>query len=140
VLAADHRLRESDAFRRTVRAGRRAGGRALVVHLLLGDQLDPTDPGASAPRVGFVVSKAVGNAVVRNRVKRRLRHLAQLRVDLLPDGSSLVVRALPAAAALDSAELGPELDRCLQRVGIESSAATGSTVGSTQGSTLSVGP
>jgi ribonuclease P protein component len=49
-------------------------------------------------RVGFVVSKAVGNAVVRNRVKRRLRHLAQPRVDVLREPMMVVVRALPTAA------------------------------------------
>lgn len=47
--------------------------------------------------VGFVVSKAVGGAVVRNRVKRRLRHLV---APMLDDRQPLkvVVRALPAAA------------------------------------------
>ena len=56
------------------------------------------------------MSKAVGNAVVRNRVKRRLRHLAPQRLDRLPAGGMLVVRALPAAAtALDRARAA-ELD------------------------------
>lgn len=114
MLAAENRLRDSDAFRRTVKSGRRAGSRALVVHLL--------EPGSAAgpattvpPRAGFVVSKAVGNAVVRTRVKRRLRHLVRSRLTPLAPGSELVVRALPAAAALGSAELGTELDRCLSR-------------------------
>ena len=47
-------------------------------------------------RVGFVVSKAVGNAVVRNRVKRRLRHLAQSWIPASPFAVLAVVRALPA--------------------------------------------
>jgi ribonuclease P protein component len=68
------------------------------------------------PRVGFVVSKAVGPAVTRNLVKRRLRHLARERVDQLPTGSMLVVRALPAAAEATYEELGAELDRCLTQV------------------------
>ncbi len=38
----------------------------------------------SPTRAGFVVSKAVGGAVVRNKVKRRLRHLMRERVDQLP--------------------------------------------------------
>lgn len=50
-------------------------------------------------RVGFVVSKAVGNAVVRNRVKRRLRHLAQPKVDAGSESLMIVVRALPTAAS-----------------------------------------
>jgi ribonuclease P protein component len=66
--------------------------------------------------VGFVVSKAVGAAVTRNRVKRRLRHLMRERVGSLVPGSRLVVRALPAAADASSVELGVELDRCLERV------------------------
>ena len=110
MLAAEQRLRDSDDFRRTVRSGRRSGGAALVVHLLV-DAGSPTPP-----RVGFVVSKAVGNAVVRNRVKRRLRHVVKDRLADVPASATLVVRALPPAAELDSAELRAELTRCLQRV------------------------
>jgi ribonuclease P protein component len=68
------------------------------------------------PRIGFVVSKAVGPAVTRNLVKRRLRHLARERVTHLPAGSMLVVRALPQAANASYAELGAELDRCLSTI------------------------
>jgi ribonuclease P protein component len=67
-------------------------------------------------RVGFVVSKAVGNSVVRHRVSRRLRHLMRDRLGTLPTGCSLVVRALPAAAAASSAELGIDLDAALRRL------------------------
>jgi ribonuclease P protein component len=118
VLAADHRLRDSDAFRRTVRSGRRAGGADLVVHLRVSPDSALDEPSAAAPRVGLVVSKAVGNAVVRNRVKRRLRHVVRAHLTSLPVGSELVVRALPGAAGLGTAELDSELDRCLQRTGL----------------------
>jgi ribonuclease P protein component len=66
--------------------------------------------------VGFVVSKAVGGAVVRNQVKRRLRHLARERLSSLPGSAVLVVRALPPAATASSADLGADLDRALDRV------------------------
>ncbi len=46
-----------------------------------------------------MVSKAIGNAVTRNRVKRRLRHLVALRLDGVPVNAQIVVRALPAAAS-----------------------------------------
>jgi ribonuclease P protein component len=79
------------------------------VHLWRGDGSDPA-------RVGFVVSKAVGPAVVRNRVKRRLRHLARESLTALPGSAVLVVRANPAAADATYQELRADLDRCLQRV------------------------
>ena len=66
-----------------------------------------------------MVSKAVGNAVVRNRVKRRLRHQAAPHLATLPPGTAVVLRALPPAADRTSAELAEELRtglaRCLQR-------------------------
>ena len=70
-------------------------------------------------RVGFVVSKAVGGAVVRNRVKRRLRHAMRERVAALPEHAVLVVRAQPPAAAASYPELLDDLDRCLDRVRAE---------------------
>jgi ribonuclease P protein component len=97
-------MRNGSDFTAAVRGGRRAGRRTLVVHLSRARTQAPT-------RVGFVVSKAVGNAVVRNRVKRQLRHLARERVSLLPAGSLVVVRANPAAAT--AATLAPDLDSAI---------------------------
>jgi ribonuclease P protein component len=54
----------------------------------------------SGPRIGFVVSGAVGNAVTRNRVKRRMRHLAAAHVLDTPGEIDIVVRALPRAATV----------------------------------------
>jgi ribonuclease P protein component len=91
----------------------------VVVHLATKnvDKATSRSGDGDAPaRVGFVVSRAVGSAVTRNRVKRRLRHLMRERVVGLDEGSVLVVRALPAAAAATYADLGTELDRCLARV------------------------
>jgi len=67
------------------------GRPTLVVHALRS--------GNDATRVGFVVSKAVGGAVVRNRVKRRLRALARPLVSADERGCDVVVRALPASVA-----------------------------------------
>jgi ribonuclease P protein component len=111
VLPAEHRLRASDAFRRTVRSGRRAGSRTLVLHLAT-----HAEPTAAPARVGFVVGRPVGGAVVRNRVRRRLRHLTRDLLPRLPESSELVVRALPAAARSSSSELGSDLVQLLDRV------------------------
>ena len=91
------------------------------------------------PRVGFVVSRAVGGSVVRTRVKRRLRHLVRERVGWLPAGAVLVVRALPSSAAASSVALGRDLDAALSRVGIAPPAAITAEVGITGGSPV-VGP
>lgn len=66
-------------------------------------------------RVGFVVSKAVGNAVVRNRVKRRMRGVS---AELIRNhcGLDLVFRALPAAADASYDELHREMHTCLTRI------------------------
>jgi ribonuclease P protein component len=96
-----------------MRRGARAGRRHLVVHALLPD---PAVPGGDDSKAGFVVSKAVGNSVVRHRVARKLRHLVSERLGTLPPGSSLVVRALPPAATATSAELGSDLDAALRRI------------------------
>lgn len=69
---------------------------------------------ARPPRVGFVVSKNVGGAVVRNRVKRRLRAQVTRLLPSVPAGVDVVVRAQPAASDMSSAELGSELERLLR--------------------------
>jgi ribonuclease P protein component len=68
---------------------------------------------AMTARAGFVVSKAVGNAVVRNKVRRRLRHLVRPLLAELPDGTTLVVRALPAAATATFSALSKDLEAAL---------------------------
>lgn len=80
----------------------------MVVHLQIMEDAE------SGPRAGLVVSKAVGGAVVRHRVARRLRHLLAPRIGSLPSGARVVVRALPPSATASSAELGVDLDAGLR--------------------------
>ena len=83
------------------------------------------EPGLDAPPVvGLIVSRAVGGSVVRNQVKRRLRHLSAARLSGLPAGTQVVLRALPAAASASSDRLGGDLDRCLAH-GLDRAAAQG---------------
>jgi ribonuclease P protein component len=103
VLPAAHRLRRPADFRRVVRTGARAGRSTVVVHALVVETSAPT-------RVGFVVSKAVGNAVVRNLVERRLRAAVMPHVTLLPTSVEVVVRALPAAAEARFSTLVTDLE------------------------------
>src|SRR5690606_7844822 len=134
-LPAASRLTKSQEFRRGIRRGRRAGRSRLVVHALRPGTPEtgrvregaehralskahstPTRDSTGSTRVGFVVSKAVGNAVVRHRTTRRLRHLMRDRIPALPAGTLVVVRALPPAANASSRELGADLDSALRKL------------------------
>jgi ribonuclease P protein component len=115
VLAAGQRLRRSSDFAAAIRAGRRAGRGSVVVHLSEPATEDPTARTGALPpaRAGFVVSRAVGGAVVRNAVRRRLRHLVRERLAEFPPGTTLVVRALPGAATASYRQLGLDLGGAL---------------------------
>jgi ribonuclease P protein component len=97
-------MRHRSQFRAALREGTRAGRPLLSAHLLVRRGSD--DP----PLVGFIVSRAAGGAVVRNRVRRQLRHLARRYLGSLPEGSLLVVRANSRTAAARQADLAAELD------------------------------
>jgi ribonuclease P protein component len=83
----------------------------VVVHQLL-----RAGPVAEPARVGFVVNKAVGNAVLRNRVHRRLRAVMAAQLPNLPAGSLTVVRALPASASSSYDELVDDVHGALRRL------------------------
>jgi ribonuclease P protein component len=84
-------MRDGDEFRRTIRRGAAASTDTVVTHVRVVDGV--------GVHVGLVVGKKIGDAVTRNRVKRRIRHAVRPELDRLPPGTRVVVRALPAAAA-----------------------------------------
>jgi len=138
MLALSERLRNRGEFTATVACGRRSARGGVVVHVIAprnvsaaagrlsspgvasatvaSDEAQP-DPARideeSTARAGFIVSRAVGGAVTRNLVRRRLRHLMRPRLAALPAGSMIVVRALPSAATATFDELGTDLDNAL---------------------------
>jgi len=114
VLAVGQRLRRRDEFTSAIRTGRRSARGGVVLHIA------DRSGKASAPdlvqptvRAGFIVPKAVGGAVVRNRVRRQLRHLVRARLTDLPAGTDLVVRVLPAAVGRSYNQLGSDLSQAL---------------------------
>ena len=103
MLPSAARMRRRTEFSAAIRSGSKVGRPLLVGHLLVRDGV------TEQPRIGFTVSRAVGPAVVRNRVKRRLRHLAVGYLQSLPAGSLLVLRANPPAATASQVDLAAEL-------------------------------
>ncbi|WP_421084280.1 ribonuclease P protein component [Rothia nasimurium] len=105
MLAQQHRMRASAQFSATTRSGARSGRRNLVLYTAKTDE--------QATTIGFIVSKAVGNAVTRNKTKRRLREAIAPFVAENPTGYSIVVRALPPAATASYRELAADLTGAL---------------------------
>ncbi|WP_067843362.1 ribonuclease P protein component [Nocardia lijiangensis] len=132
MLPEPYRLHHRADFSRTVRRGQRIGRRDLVVHALVhgydgvmgADERHgaPVATGAlvrvGGPRFGLIVSKAVGSAVVRHRVARRLRHMCAQVITELPPDADIVIRALPGAANAESDELLRQLRSGLRKLGV----------------------
>jgi ribonuclease P protein component len=98
----DLRLRRRQEFLDIQRRGRRRHSPNFIVVCV-----DQSDPRGS--RFGFNVSRRVGNAVVRNRVRRRLREFVRLHRHRLPRARDFVVIAKPGASKVCYAELVAEL-------------------------------
>jgi ribonuclease P protein component len=113
MLPAERRIRHREEFTQVVRRGARLTANGLVLHVATAGAgvAGPVEPA----RAGFVVGRAVGPAVARNRLRRRLRHLMASRLSTLAPGTAVVVRVTPAARSCDYAGLGDTLDALLAR-------------------------
>ena len=99
VGAKGRRLSRSTEFQRVYRQGRSKANRHLVLYSFArGDAGD--GQGDSRPRFGVSVGRKVGNAVMRNRVKRTIREAIAELEPQLADGLDYVVLARPDAAEL----------------------------------------
>jgi ribonuclease P protein component len=107
VLARAHRVTHPDEFRAAVRKGRRAPAEHAVVYRLRTDAAD-------GPRFGVIVSKKVGGAVVRNRVRRRIQSVCADSIGTVPASDTIVIRALPGAGEIDWDTLRSEIDAGLR--------------------------
>ena len=104
------RLIESKDFRRISRDGTRIVSTHFIA--LVGSQWEGMEePG---PALGVTVSRKVGTAVERNRVKRRIREWFRHSCAVLPAGGAIVVIARRGAAQLSSEETRRELGSLLQ--------------------------
>jgi ribonuclease P protein component len=100
------RLRSGRDYARLSREGERRASRHFVV--LVGPQRGPRE-GRPGPRLGLTVSRRVGPAVVRSRVKRRIREAFRTRRELLPAAADVVVIARPGAGGLSAREAEAEI-------------------------------
>ncbi len=103
------RLRRRPEFVAVQTEGRKVHGKLFVALVV--------QTAATAPlgRVGLTVTKRIGNAVIRNRIKRRARDWLR-RHGWVPAGRDVVIVAKEAAATSTSAEIGHDLARVVSKV------------------------
>jgi len=111
-LAAPGRLTRRAEFLRAATKGRKAALPGVVLQAL------PRDDQAPA-RLGFTVTRKIGNAVIRNRTRRRLREAARLVLAEQPvSGVDLVLIGRAATRGRDFKALQDDLRRALIRAGL----------------------
>ncbi|WP_137653093.1 ribonuclease P protein component [Bifidobacterium moukalabense] len=111
------RLKSHRDFVAVLKRRRRVSREDIVVHYVMHDDVFISDSAAKGDRrVGLAVSKAVGNAVTRNAVKRRFRVLARKHESLLPESCDIVLRAKSSAAHADFSSLDHQMAACFEAI------------------------
>ena len=100
-------MRSSD-FRRVYDQGRRYSGPLFAAFFTARAECD-------GPKIGFTVPRAVGKAVVRNRIKRRVREALRLRLDRLNPQCELVINPRRQVLEASFPELEREVEKLFER-------------------------
>ena len=112
-------LRRKKEFRYTYRAGKTCAGRLLM--LVYAKNRSP------APKIGFSVSKKIGNSVARNRVKRRMREAVTPLIPSIRGGINLIFVAREAVVEAAFPDIGEAMRAQLERAGLLKAAAIPAT-------------
>lgn len=111
------RLRKRREFLAVAAQGRRLGGKHFLFFVRRRDS--GTSSVARDARFGITVTRKIGNAVIRNRVKRIVREGCRRCAELFPAGLDLVIVARPSAATAGSRETAAEIAQLARRLAAE---------------------
>lgn len=110
MLAKANRITRGTDYRAVVRRGARFPAPDTLTYVRRRQDSDGI-------RFGFIVSKAVGTAVRRNRVRRRLKSVCRELIPRLAPGTDVVIRALPGSAETGWVTLQEQISRAVDKVG-----------------------
>jgi ribonuclease P protein component len=104
------RLRKHGDFEKVYSTGRRVISAHMTVLFL------PRDGDPTPARIGFTIARGVGNAVERNRVRRRLREATRLNLALVGDAVDVVIQPKKSVRTVEFASLCREVARAFERI------------------------
>lgn len=108
MLPKENRLKKEKEFEAVFKGGRTIKGKYVFLRYLIN--------GTDKTRIGFVVSKKISKlAVVRNKVKRRMRDIVRLKRNELKEGLSIVVVSLPSITKMTYKEIKEDLENLLNK-------------------------
>ena len=104
------RLRKHGDFEKVYRTGRRLMSAHMTVLFL------PRDSDTAPARIGFTITRMMGNAVERNRMRRRLREAARLNLAVVGNAVDVVIQPKKSARTMEFASLCREVARAFERI------------------------
>ncbi|KYP80785.1 ribonuclease P protein component [Ferroacidibacillus organovorans] len=102
-------MRSNREFRFVFTRGRSQANKYYVLYVTPKQKSEPS-------KIGLSVSKKVGNAVIRNRVKRILREILRQRIPRFSEGYDIVIIARKDASAISFRESEAAIDALLKRI------------------------
>lgn len=109
------RLAGRSSFLSLRKGGKKTSGRYFYVIINPGEGHTIINPGEGHTRIGIAVSRRVGRAVERNRLKRRIREIFRLNPERFPQSGHVLVGCRPGAAGLKYEDIEKELFRLLDK-------------------------
>lgn len=108
MLPKENRLKKEKEFEKVFKGGRTLKGKSVFLRYLTN--------GTDKTKIGFVVSKKISKlAVIRNKIKRRMRDIVRLKKDTLKQGLSIIIISLPPIKTMAYREIKEDLENLLKK-------------------------
>ncbi|WP_152446697.1 ribonuclease P protein component [Bacillus sp. THAF10] len=108
-MRKEQRIKKNTDFQHVFRKGKSMANRQFVVYAVKKEEQDTY-------RIGLSVSKKIGNAVMRNRIKRLIREAVHASKDKIPAGVDLVIIARKPTTEMSLEEITKSLQHVLKRL------------------------